>query len=270
MTLCTMVVNLLFEQDSILVNITDYILSRLIYFTLPHQNFCPVCLVHLHVGYHLGQCHVLFSHHEPSLCILLMFLHWFHTTLKSSASLMTLCTMLVNLLFEQDSILVNITDFILSRLIYFTLTTSKLLSCLSCSSTCGVSSWPMLCTLFTPWAITLHPADVPALIPHHLKVIQLPAPATLLTICQTLSVGCLMLRYLQLCSFLSTLGVFYTCLFVCHLMISKFFVSFISWQADVCSHCTSTLHAQSKKCSLVVSSMFSSMAVSLRISSTIP
>ena len=56
--------------------------------------------------------------------------------------------MWVHLWLLVDSSLVNITDLTLSRLIYFTLTTSKFLSCTCGLFTCRLSSWPMSCIIF--------------------------------------------------------------------------------------------------------------------------
>ena len=66
------------------------------------------------------------------------------------APVFTLYTMQVNLWLVIDYSLVNITDFTLSRLIYFTLIKLKLLSCSSGSSTCRSSSWPISCIIFLP------------------------------------------------------------------------------------------------------------------------
>ena len=66
------------------------------------------------------------------------------------ASVSTLYTMQVHLWLVLDSSLVNMTYFTLSRLIYFTLTTSKLLSCSPGLPTCKTSSWSIPCIIFLP------------------------------------------------------------------------------------------------------------------------
>ena len=61
-----------------------------------------------------------------------------------------LYTMQFYLWLELDSSLVDIMEFTLSRLVYLTFTTSKLLSCSSGSSICRSSSWLMSCIIFLP------------------------------------------------------------------------------------------------------------------------
>ena len=57
-TLYTMSVHLWFVLDSNLVNITDLMLSRLMYFTLMTSPLLSCYLLHLHEGHLPGQCHV--------------------------------------------------------------------------------------------------------------------------------------------------------------------------------------------------------------------
>ena len=154
-----------------------------------------------------------------------------------------LYTLQAHLWLMLDSNLVNITDLMLSRLIYLTLTASKPLSS-SGSPTCRSSSWQMMCIIFLPhwswccWCIYLHitlkwfSSQYP-LIPYHMEDTFWEGPCC--------SISCL--------------------------TMSKSFVSFISLRAHLCTLWTSTLHTHSNACSLVVSS---NSATNLRISLTIP
>ena len=79
-----------------------------------------------------------------------------------------------------------------------------------------------------------------------------------------------MLWHLQVSLLLFAVGTSRACFSIFFLPTSEYFASFISLRADLCTICALTLHAHSNACSLVFSSMSSSMVTTFKISLTIP
>ena len=140
----------------------------------------------------------------------------------------TLYAVKVHLWLMLGSNLMNITYFMPSRFIYFTLTTLKLLSCSSGSPTWRTSSWPTLCIIYLlHWSCCCHHVDFHTT----LKWFWFMYPPHFFPYAGHCW-GYPVLQYLQLSSLLYTLSALWTYFSICCLMKSKSFTSFIPLKAD--------------------------------------
>ena len=152
-------------------------------------------------------------------------------------------------------------------MIYFTLTTSKLLSFSVGSATCKSPFCPMLWITFPPFQpcccchISLHTS---------LKWFYFLLLLHFLLYVGHCWGGCPFPQYLHLPTLLCILGVVWSCSCLFCLTVSKSFASFMPLRANFCALCTSNLCTYSNTHSLVASLVSSYMATSLRISLIIP
>ena len=148
----------------------------------------------------------------------------------------------------------------LPRLMYYTLTTSKLLSCCYCSTGCGSFSWLTLCTvLLTCWSDCCLHTDLHTA----LKWLCLPPFPHFFPICRVMSQCMPRSTVFAIIHFLCPLASLSHFCMLC-LTVSNSLASFMSSSSTLYALCASAICAHIKTPSLMTSSMSSNVTISLK------